>query len=101
LPKMFGPELVRAFGEFKAIWDPDGKMNPGKIVDPRPLDADLRLGADYLPWMPDTHFKFPDDQGELSHATLRCVGIGKCRRLEGKPGDDTMCPSYMVTREEK
>ncbi len=101
LGKMFGPELVRAFGEFKAIWDPDGKMNPGKIVDPRRFDEDLKLGAGYAPWRPETHFKYPDDHGELAHATLRCVGIGKCRRLEGQPDDDTMCPSFMVTREEK
>ena len=45
LPRMFGEELVQAFREFKRIWDPDGKMNPGKVVDPRPLDADLKLGA--------------------------------------------------------
>ncbi len=101
LEKMFGAELVQAFREFKAIWDPLGKMNPGRIVDARPLDADLRLGADYDPQQPVTHFKFPDDGGSLAHATLRCVGVGKCRRLEGTPGEDTMCPSFMVTREEK
>jgi Fe-S oxidoreductase len=101
LGKMFGPELVGAFAEFKSIWDPEGRMNPGKIVAPRRADQDLRLGARYTPWAPDTFFKYPDDHGELSHATLRCVGIGKCRRLDGKPGDDTMCPSFMVTREEK
>src|SRR5205823_4763808 len=56
LPKMFGPELCEAFRRFKAIWDPDGKMNPGKIVDPYPLTANLRLGADYRPWEPNTHF---------------------------------------------
>jgi FAD/FMN-containing dehydrogenase/Fe-S oxidoreductase len=101
LVKMFGPELVQAFREFKAIWDPHGKMNPGRIVDPRPLDADLRLGAAYRPRQPETHFKFPDDRGSFARATLRCVGVGKCRRLSGTPGDDTMCPSFMVTREEK
>lgn len=102
LPKMFGPELIGAFGEFKAIWDPDGKMNPGKIVDPRHIDDDLRLGrGDYHPWDPDTHFKYPDDHESFAHATLRCVGIGKCRRKSAEePDDDTMCPSYMVTHEE-
>jgi hypothetical protein len=44
---MFGPELVDAFREFKRIWDPDGRMNPGKVVDPYPLDSNLRLGAGY------------------------------------------------------
>jgi FAD/FMN-containing dehydrogenase/Fe-S oxidoreductase len=96
LPKVFGPELVRAFGEFKALWDPDAKMNPGKIVDPYPLDANLRLGTDYRPAQPRTHFRFPQDHGSIGEASLRCVGVGKCRRHEG----GTMCPSYMVTREE-
>src|SRR6185312_5163920 len=44
LPKMYGPELVRAFGEFKAIWDPQGKMNPGKVIDPFPITSNLRIG---------------------------------------------------------
>ena len=55
LPKMFGPELVRAFREFKAIWDPDNKMNPGKVVDPYPPDENLRLGPSYHPPQADTH----------------------------------------------
>lgn len=101
LPKMFGPELVQAFREFKSIWDPDWKMNPGKIVDPYRLDTNLRLGADYHPWQPETHFKFPEDHGSFDHAVLRCVGVGKCRRLGGSYEQDTMCPSFMVTREEK
>jgi FAD/FMN-containing dehydrogenase/Fe-S oxidoreductase len=102
LPKMFGPELVQAFGEFKRIWDPDGKMNPGKIVDPYRVDENLRLGADYAPWQPKTHFRFPDDDGKFSNSVLRCVGVGECRKEKGEaPGKDTMCPSYMVTREEK
>jgi FAD/FMN-containing dehydrogenase/Fe-S oxidoreductase len=96
LPKMFGEELVQAFREFKAIWDPRGRMNPGKVVDPYPLDEDLRLGPTYRPPHLATHFQFPNDQGSFATATLRCVGVGKCRRTEG----GTMCPSYMVTREE-
>ncbi|MEO7037704.1 MAG: FAD-linked oxidase C-terminal domain-containing protein [Polyangiaceae bacterium] len=98
---MFGAELVQAFREFKAIWDPDGRMNPGKIVDARPLDRDLRLGTDYDPWQPKTHFQFPEDHGSFADATLRCVGVGKCRRLNGEGDQDTMCPSFMVTREER
>jgi len=97
LPKMFGPELVQAFCEFKALWDPAWKMNPGKVVEPYKLDENLRLGAEYKPWEPPTHFQFPDDQGSLAHATLRCVGVGKCRRDEG----GVMCPSFRVTREEE
>ena len=101
LHKMFGHELIEAFREFKSIWDPDWKMNPGKIVDPYRIDENLRLGADYNPWKPETHFKYPDDKGSFAHAALRCVGVGKCRRKMRQPGDDTMCPSFMVTHEER
>jgi FAD/FMN-containing dehydrogenase/Fe-S oxidoreductase len=97
LPKMFGPELMNAFRTFKSTWDPDWKMNPGKVIEPNPLDEDLRLGANYAPWEPITRFQFPLDHGSLSHATLRCVGVGKCRRDEG----GVMCPSYRATREEE
>nr|BBH86567.1 dimethylmenaquinone methyltransferase [Thermosporothrix sp. COM3] len=97
LPKMFGNELVEAFREFKAIWDPDWKLNPGKLVDPYRADENLRLGTAYNPMPVETHFQFPDDEGSFARATLRCVGVGKCRRLES----GTMCPSFMVTREEE
>ncbi len=97
LPRMFGPELVQAFREFKAIWDPDWRMNPGKVVEPYKLDENLRLGANYRPWQPKTHFQFPEDHGSLAEATLRCVGVGKCRQDHG----GVMCPSYRVTREEE
>ncbi|MGH2996735.1 MAG: FAD-binding and (Fe-S)-binding domain-containing protein, partial [Gaiellaceae bacterium] len=96
LPKMFGPELVEAFREFKAIWDPDFRMNPHKIVDPYPIDSNLRLGAAYRPRPVETHFRFPRDEGSLAQATERCFGVGKCRRTAG----GTMCPSFQVTREE-
>ncbi len=97
LPKMFGPELVVAFERFKAIWDPDGGMNPGKIVRPNRITDDLRLGPGYRPPRPATHFQYPEDKGDFSRALLRCVGVGECRRHE----HGTMCPSYMVTREER
>ena len=96
-PKMFGPDLVRAFEEFKRLWDPDWRMNPGKVVLPNKLDEDLRLGADYHPWQPKLKFSFPADHGSLAEATLRCVGVGKCRQYEG----GLMCPTFRVTREEK
>jgi FAD/FMN-containing dehydrogenase/Fe-S oxidoreductase len=97
LPIMFGEELVKAFAEFKGIWDPRGKMNPGKVSDPYPILSNLRLGQDYNPPEWETHFKYPGDQYSFARAALRCVGIGKCRRDEG----GTMCPSYMVTFEEE
>jgi Fe-S oxidoreductase len=97
LPKMFGPELMQAFREFKSAWDPDWKMNPGKVIEPYKLDENLRLGANYAPWEPETRFQFPADHGSLAQASLRCVGVGKCRRDEG----GVMCPSYRATREEE
>jgi FAD/FMN-containing dehydrogenase/Fe-S oxidoreductase len=97
LPKLYGNELVQAFREFKSAWDPDWKMNPGKIVDPYKIDENLRLGADYRPATPETHFNFASDQYSFANATLRCVGVGECRRHE----KGTMCPSYRVTLEEK
>jgi FAD/FMN-containing dehydrogenase/Fe-S oxidoreductase len=97
LPKMFGPELIQAFREFKAAWDPAWKMNPGKLIEPYKLDENLRLGATYSPWEPKTVFQFAADHGSLAQATLRCVGVGKCRREEG----GVMCPSYRATHEEE
>jgi FAD/FMN-containing dehydrogenase/Fe-S oxidoreductase len=97
LPKMFGPELVEAFREFKTIWDPDGRMNPGKIVNPYRIDQNLRLGADYRPPQLATHFAFPKDRHSFAFTTIRCVGVGECRREHG----GTMCPSYRVTHEEE
>ncbi len=97
LPIMFGNDLVEAFGEFKTIWDPDWKMNPGKIVRPFRLDQNLRLGADYSPRVTKTTFQFPEDSFSFANAAKRCVGVGKCRRH----GGGTMCPSYMVTRDEQ
>jgi FAD/FMN-containing dehydrogenase/Fe-S oxidoreductase len=96
LPKMFGPELVGAFREFKAIWDPDGRMNPGKIVSPYRIDQNLRLGAGYRPPQLQTNFAMPQDRHSFAFATIRCVGVGECRREHG----GTMCPSYRVTHEE-
>lgn len=100
LPKMFGPELMQAFREFKAVWDPTNKMNPGKLIDPiavyEPQD-NLRLGAGYSARKVKTHFQFAQDGGSFSNATLRCVGVGACRKEDA----GTMCPSYMATREEQ
>jgi FAD/FMN-containing dehydrogenase/Fe-S oxidoreductase len=96
LPIMYGDELVEAFWEFKSIWDPQQKMNPGKVVRPYKLDENLRWGPDYQPWEPKTHFQFPADNGSFAMAANRCVGTGKCRKHDA----GTMCPSYMVTKEE-
>ena len=96
---MFGKEIIEAFHEFKSIWDPQWLMNPGKIIDTYGQLSNLRLGTSYDPPSPKIHFHYlnDDNKGSFSRAVLRCVGVGNCRRHEG----GTMCPSYMVTREEK
>src|SRR5688500_17373453 len=92
---MFGEELVGAFREFKQIWDPAGLMNPGKLVDAYSATDNLRRPG-YQPAPVKTYFPL-DPEGGIAGAALRCVGVGKCR----KTTEGTMCPSYMVTREEQ
>lgn len=94
---MYGKELVEVFKEFKAIWDPEWRMNPGKIVNTYGQLKDLRVSDEYNPKEVKTHFKFPDDAYSFNRVTLRCAGVGECRNHN----KGTMCPSYMVTREEK
>ena len=97
LHKMFGRDVVDAFAHFKDIWDPTQRMGPGKVVRPRALTADLRLGEGYSLPQIETHFTYPEDDRHFARATNRCIGVGKCRRA----GGGTMCPSYMVTGEER
>ncbi len=97
LPKMFGPELVDAFRQFKSVFDPQNRMNPHKVVDAYLPTENLRLGADYKPLEPATHFKFVDDHGSFAGAAARCIGLGACRKVDS----GAMCPSYMVTLEEE
>jgi len=97
LPKMFGPELMDAFREFKAVWDPQNNLNPHKVVDAHLPGEDLRLGADYKPYEPKTHFKFLSDGDSFANATARCIGVGACRKLDS----GSMCPSFMVTLDEE
>jgi FAD/FMN-containing dehydrogenase/Fe-S oxidoreductase len=96
LPIMFGDEMVQAFVEFKRIWDPLNRMNPHKVVEPYGMDQNLRLGTEYDPPPVETHFQYPQDHYTFHRAALRCVGVGECRKKDS----GTMCPSYMVTRDE-
>jgi len=96
LPKMFGADLVQAFREFKEIWDPDWRMNPGKVVDPYPLDTNLRMDPSYHTRAVKTEFRYPSDGGSFAAAAERCFGVGACRDQ-----NSVMCPSYQVTLEEK
>jgi FAD/FMN-containing dehydrogenase/Fe-S oxidoreductase len=101
LERMFGPRLVGAFGELKAVFDPENRMNPGKVVHPARLDEHLRLGGDWSPDAPrDLFFRYPDDGGSFVQAANRCVGVGKCRQQSHSDGS-VMCPSYQVTGEEE
>ena len=106
LPKMFGPELMGAFQEFKAIWDPTNRMNPGKLVDAvRVYDPveNLRHGpakngaAEHVHEKLETHFVFAADAGSMENAAARCVGVGACLKKEG----GVMCPSYRATGQEQ
>jgi FAD/FMN-containing dehydrogenase/Fe-S oxidoreductase len=97
LPRMYSPEIMAAFGRFKAIFDPRGLMNPGRVVDPLPLDADLRVVVAPARIPLRTRLSLHADAGSLPAATRRCVGVGKCLTSSG----GVMCPSYRATREEK
>ncbi len=102
LPLMFGDELMQAFREFKTLWDPQNRMNPGKIVDPDGkvlrVDAHLRAGPQYRPVTLSTRLSFESEVGDgFERAVAHCVGMGKCRASKG----GTMCPSYRGTREER
>ena len=107
LPKMFGPELMQAFREFKAIWDPDNRMNPGKVIDAvrvyDPLEnlrhGPLTVESTEHKHRPESemHFAFAKDDGSMERATERCVGVGACRKASG----GVMCPSYRATGDEQ
>ncbi|MGA5118778.1 FAD-binding and (Fe-S)-binding domain-containing protein [Streptomyces pseudogriseolus] len=99
LPRMYGAETVALFERVKGVWDPDGLLNPGMLVRPAPLDADLRFSA--LPREPvDVAFGYPADAGDFSAAVRRCVGVAKCRTTSVS-GSAVMCPSFRATGEEE
>ncbi|MGH3870918.1 MAG: FAD-binding and (Fe-S)-binding domain-containing protein [Pseudonocardiaceae bacterium] len=95
LDRMYPPEVLDLFARFKDFFDPDRLLNPGVLVDPRPLDADLRPGRERD--LPVT-LALARDGGSLAAATRRCVGVGACRALDGPA---VMCPSFQVTRDER
>jgi FAD/FMN-containing dehydrogenase/Fe-S oxidoreductase len=98
LPIMYGPELMHAMEQFKAIWDPANRLNPGKVVHAYRADENLRMGPTYKPVTLQTKLSFASAEGDgFQRAVERCIGMGKCRSLEG----GTMCPSYRATREEQ
>lgn len=99
LPKMYGHDMVRLFERAKGVWDPDDLLNPGMLVRPAPLDANLRFSV--LPREPvDVAFGYPADGGDFSAAVRRCVGVAKCRTTSAA-GPAVMCPSFRATGEEE
>lgn len=92
----YGPELYGLYREVKQVFDPQNLLNPGNIVDSPPMTEDLRYGADYNIVHLNEHIDFSADQG-FHRAVEMCNGAGICRKTTA----GTMCPSYMVTREEE
>ena len=99
LPYMYSTEAIALLGAVKHAFDPDNLLNPGVIVDPAPLDDDLRLPS-ARSLRRDLAFAYPHDGGDFSTAVHRCVGVGKCRADTTAAGG-VMCPSYLATRDEK
>jgi FAD/FMN-containing dehydrogenase/Fe-S oxidoreductase len=108
LPKMFGAELMQAFREFKILFDPDNRMNPGKLIDAvrvydplenlrHEIEAPAPAAAESATRALETHFAFTADEGSFARATERCVGVGACRNTTG----GVMCPSYRATGDER
>ncbi|MGW4302186.1 FAD-binding and (Fe-S)-binding domain-containing protein [Streptomyces sp. NPDC004646] len=98
LPRMYGAETVELFERAKAVWDPDDLLNPGILVRPAPLDANLRFAV--LPRRPvEVTFGYPADGGDFRAAVRRCVGVAKCRTTSVS-GSAVMCPSFRATGEE-
>jgi FAD/FMN-containing dehydrogenase/Fe-S oxidoreductase len=93
--KMFGPKIYEAFRKLKHTFDPNNIMNPGKIIDCPPMTQNLRIGPSYRTLKFDTKMDF-SEEGGFARAVELCNGVGACRKVGG-----TMCPSYMVTREEE
>ncbi|MBH0129451.1 FAD-binding and (Fe-S)-binding domain-containing protein [Salinibacterium sp. NK8237] len=99
LPHMYSPAAIDLFGQFKRLFDPHNLMNPGIVVDPAPVDAALRRPA-ALPLIKVNGFAFSDDDGDLTMASHRCVGVGKCR-ADNSASHGVMCPSFLATGDEK
>jgi FAD/FMN-containing dehydrogenase/Fe-S oxidoreductase len=99
LTAMYSPAAIGLFGVVKQLFDPAGLLNPGVIVDPAPLDADLRVAL-AAPLKRGLGFAYASDGGDFSTAVHRCVGVGKCR-ADNTASGGVMCPSYLATRDEK
>ncbi|MFI7067184.1 FAD-binding and (Fe-S)-binding domain-containing protein [Kribbella sp. NPDC050124] len=99
LPIMYSAEALRTMAAVKHVFDPDGVLNPGVLVEPAPLVGALRMTSS-LPLLRQVGFAYPEDGGDFAEAVHRCTGVGKCR-VTASSGGTVMCPSYVATREEK
>src|SRR4051812_40373262 len=99
LPIMYSRSVLDLFAGVKNVFDPDNRLNPGVLVRPRPIDADLRRPLAH-PVLATSGFSFSHDGGDFTRAVHRCVGVGKCRADTSAAGG-FMCPSYLATRDEK
>lgn len=97
LATMYSPQMLAAFAEFKQIWDPKGRMNPGIIVNPARMSDDMRHSPENTWRSLPVSLAFHDDRGNIGKAVHRCIGVGKCRTLSG----GVMCPSYRATLDER
>ena len=103
LPHMYSPDAIKMFGEIKHVFDPDDLLNPGVLVDPDPVDADVRFAGSFpieRSGRKQLAFAYPHDGGDFAQSVHRCTGVGKCRADNAASGG-VMCPSYLATREEK
>jgi Fe-S oxidoreductase len=99
LPRMYSPQVLDAFADFEAAFDPSGVLNPGVLVRPRPADADLRLPSP-APLRAELGFTYPEDGDDLGAAVHRCIGVGACRADRTDAGA-VMCPSFLATGDER
>jgi Fe-S oxidoreductase len=98
LPHMYSSDAIALFAGIKHAFDPGNLLNPGVLVDPDPVDADIRPAGRFP--VKALAMAYPHDDGDLSQAVHRCTGVGKCRADNSAAGG-VMCPSYLATREEK
>lgn len=99
LPLMYSDEAIATFGAVKTLFDPQGVLNPGILVHPAPLDADLRRPQALPTPKVRGGFAWAHDGGDFTNAVHRCVGMGKCR-ADNRGDGGFMCPSYQATRDE-
>jgi FAD/FMN-containing dehydrogenase/Fe-S oxidoreductase len=99
LGTMYSADAVGLFERVKGLFDPEDVLNPGVLVRPAPLDADVRVAA-VAPYRRDLALTYAHDAGDFAAAVHRCTGVGKCLADLSATGG-VMCPSYPATREEK